>query len=92
MTNRPGDFTADLDRLAAADKQITDQPPMPAVPQWLWDAADQFTDRYTDRRVKAYGLVAAAFLAGWEAAHQAASAPEAQAMAADIQPATDPKG
>lgn len=56
-----------------ADKGLTGVPPSPPVPQWLLTSADAITEAYvTPRRPKVslYGLVYAAYIAGWEAAHE----------------------
>lgn len=50
-------------RPAVAD---TTETPMPPLPDWLIQAADVFTATYT-RRVNPLGLVAAAYVAGWDA-------------------------
>jgi hypothetical protein len=48
------------------EKPITGQPPAPPVPDWLLKGADQIARLYVTRGVSLYGLVYAAFIAGWE--------------------------
>lgn len=46
------------------------EPAAPPVPQWLLTGADQIAARYVMRGVSLYGLVYAAFIAGWEAGRE----------------------
>ena len=50
------------------------EPSAPPVPQWLLTGADQIAARYVMRGVSLYGVVYAAFIAGWEAGREEKSA------------------
>ena len=47
----------------------------PPLPEWLVRAAQDFADDYTATRISPLAFMAAAYLAGWEAAQHHAAQP-----------------